>query len=293
MTPTIAPANSPTQSSVSVNGQVWRWLTAVAIFGTIFLTYYSSTHLFEVSSMGEILAKYPTLLTPVGYTFGIWGVIFLSLAVYAAWQLLPATYRLALPDAVAKPLALASLATSAWVVLFAHEAVLPGLGVTAFILGCLIVAYAQVRRQIVAREVPALVGVPFSLYLGWVSVAVIINATIALRELGWQASEGTSLALTSALLVGLAVLALKISREFQDMVFALVVAWTLVGIWAARLSEMPALGWASLAGATAVAIGGIALSRMGSRKTPWQLRDEAAKAVEAEIVARKAAKAGQ
>lgn len=293
MTPTIAPSDSHTQTSIAVNGQAWRWLTAVAIFGTAALTYYSNTLLFAGNSMATMSAKYPTLLTPAAYAFGIWIPIFLSLAVYAAWQLLPATYRLGLPDAVAKPLALASLATGAWVMLFSQELVMPGLGALLVILVCLVVAYGRVRRQIAAKGISALVSVPFSLYLGWVSVAVIINSTIALQEAGLLVNEGISLTMTMVLLAGMAALGLTISRKFQDMVFPLTIAWALVGIWAARLSAMPMLGWAALAGATAVAIGGIALSQMGSRKTPWQLRDEAAKAIEAEIAARKAAHAGQ
>jgi hypothetical protein len=37
-----------------------------------------------------------------------------------------------------------------------------------------------------------------------------------------------------------------------------------------------------------VALAGIGFSRLGGRKTPWQVRDEAAAAVEAEIAARNA-----
>jgi hypothetical protein len=293
MTPTISSANSRTQSSISVNGQAWRWLTAIAVFGTAFLTYYSNTHLFASNVIAVMSANYPTLLTPSGYASVIWGPIFFSLALYAGWQLLPATHRLVLPDAVAKPLALACLATGAWLVLLAHELILPSLGVMLFILVCLVVAYGRVRRQVSAKEVPALVSVPFSLYLGWIAFSVIVNVTIVLRELGWQPNEGVSLFLTVVLLVGLVVLALIISHEFQDMVFPQVVAWALVGIWAARLSEMPALGWAALAGATVAAIGGFALSRLGGRKTPWQLRDDAAAIAEAEIAAWKAIQAGK
>jgi hypothetical protein len=272
----------------SALGRAWRWLVAVAIFGNIFLNYYANTHPFAGQTMGVVSAKYPTLLTPAGYGFSIWGLIFLSLAVYAVWQLLPMAQRLSLPDAVAKPLTLANMATGAWVVLFAYELILPSVGVMLLILGCLIAAYGRARRRIFAEAAPALVGVPFSLYLGWISVAAVINLTIGLRQAVWQSSEGITVVLTLVLFLVVVTLALLVSRIFRDMVFPLVVAWALVAIWVARLNEKPELAWAALAGATVVAIGGVVLSRLGGRKQPWELAAEAAAAAEAEIAARNA-----
>ena len=274
----------------TATGRVWRWLTALAIFGNIFLNYYANTRPFAGQTMAVVSAKYPTLLTPAGYAFSIWGLIFLALAVYAVWQLLPAQQKLSLPDALAKPLTLVSVATGAWVVLFAYELILPSVGVMLLILGGLIVTYGRARRRVFAEAAPALAGVPFSLYLGWISVASVINFTIGLRQLGWQTAEGLSVTLTLGLLVVIVGLALVISRVFRDMVFPLVVAWALVAIWMVRLREVPELGWAALIGAAVAALGGIVLSRLGSRKTPWQLRDEAAAAAEAEIVARNASR---
>jgi hypothetical protein len=41
-------------------------------------------------TMPEISAKYPSLFTPAGFTFSIWGVIYLSLLIFVVWQALPA-----------------------------------------------------------------------------------------------------------------------------------------------------------------------------------------------------------
>ena len=272
----------------SAMGTIWRWLTALAIFGNIFLSYYANVHPFAGQTMGVVSAKYPTLLTPAAYAFSIWGLIFLALAVYAVWQLLPAQRNLSLPDALARPLTLACIATGAWVVLFAYELILPSVGVMLLILGSLVMAYGRARRRIFAGAAPALAGVPLSLYLGWISVASVINITIGIRQLGWQTAEGLSVTLTLGLIFMVVALGLIMSRVFRDIVFPLVVAWALVAIWMVRLREVPELGWAALVGAALVAIGGFVLSRMGGRKSPWQLRDEAAAAVEAEIAARNA-----
>ena len=123
------------------------------------------------------------------------------------------------------------------------------------------------------------------MYLGWISVAAVLNIIIGLRQLGWQPAEGVSVTLTLGLIVVVTVLALVISRVFRDWVFPLAVAWALVAVWKAQLQAVPELGWAALAGATAAVVGGVALSRLGGRKQPWELAAEAAAAAEAELAA--------
>ena len=273
----------------SAAGLAWRWLTALAIVGAIAVNAYSVMHPFAGQTQAVVSAKYPTLLTPAGPAFSIWGVIFLALLLYAGWQLLPGQRQLSLPDALAKPLTLVSLGLGGWVVAFAYELIVPSAGIMLLVLAAAAVAYGRARRRIFAEAAPVLAGVPFSLLLGWLSVAAVINFTIAIRTLGWQTAEGVSVTLTLGLIVAVVGLGLLMSRVFRDRVFPLVVAWALVWVWVARLREVPELGWAALIGATVVAIGGFVLARLGGRKMPWQLRDEAAAAAEAEIAARRAA----
>ena len=273
----------------SAAGLAWRWLTALAIVGAIAVNAYSVMHPFAGQTQAVVSAKYPTLLTPAGPAFSIWGVIFLALLLYAGWQLLPGQRQLSLPDALAKPLTLVSLGLGGWVVAFAYELIVPSAGIMLLVLAAAAVAYGRARRRIFAEAAPVLAGVPFSLLLGWLSVAAVINFTIAIRTLGWQTAEGVSVTLTLGLIVAVVGLGLLMSRVFRDRVFPLVVAWALVWVWVARLREVPELGWAALIGATVVAIGGFVLARLGGRKMPWQVRDEAAAAAEAEIAARRAA----
>ena len=286
---TSAPDHYATPNRTAT-GRAWRWVAAAAIFGNIYLNYYANTHPFAGQTMGAVSAKYPTLLTPAGYAFSIWGLIFLSLAVYAVWQLLPSQQHKSLPDALAKPLSLANAATAGWVVLFAYELILPSVGVMLLILGCLIVTYGRARRRIFAGAAPALAGVPFSLFLGWISVAAVLNLTIGLQQLGWRPAVGLSVTLTLGLILVVIALGLLMSRVFRDLVFPLAVAWALAWVWVARLREVPELGWAALVGAVVSVVAGFMFSRLGGRKSPWQVRDEAAAAAETEIAARNAAR---
>jgi hypothetical protein len=266
-------------------GRLWRWLTLLAILINIALAYLSNAGYFNGQRMGDVSAKYPSLLTPAGYAFSIWGLIYLGMVAYGGWQLLPAQRQSSLPDAVAQPLTLANLGSAAWVVLFAYEQIGLSTGVMLLVLSGLIIAYGRARRRVLVDAAPAWVSIPFAMYLGWISVAATISLTIGLQAAGVRFSGGIPVLLAYGLLLFIVVLALVMSRAFSAIVFALAVAWALVGIWVAQLREIPELGWAAMAGAVVAIVGGITLARQGKKKAPWEVAAEAAAAAEAEIVA--------
>ncbi len=256
-------ATTPAQR---ITGRAWRWLAAAAVLSTIAFNYYSNARPFNGQSMGAVSAQYPTLLTPAGYAFSIWGLIFLSLTVYAVWQLLPAQRHQLLPEAVAPPLTLAAVATSVWVMLFAYELILPSVATMLVILGALVLGYGRARRLVLAGAAPRWASVPFALYLGWISVASVLNVIIGLQQVGWQPAVNVSVLLALALLAVVVVLGLLVSRQFLDVVFPSVVAWALVAIWVARRAEYPELAWAALAGAGVALLGGFVLASRRRRE---------------------------
>jgi hypothetical protein len=243
---------------------VWRWVSSLSILGNIGLNYWANAHPFNGQTMGVVSAKYPTLLTPAGYAFSIWGVIFLALSIYAVWQLLPAQRHTYLPSSIARPLTVASVATAAWVVLFAYEQIALSVLAMLIILAALILTYGRARKQVQSQKVPSWTSMPFALYLGWISVATVINVTIGVRHLIWQTETNVSVMLTLLLLGAIVGLALTISSLFRELVFPLVVVWALLAIWVAQRTAYPELGWAALAGAGIVAVAG---GWLGSRKS--------------------------
>jgi len=237
--------------------------------------------------MGEVSARYTTPLTPADYAFSIWGLIFLGLLVYAGWQLLPAQRANPLPDAVAKPLTVANVATATWVVLFAHEQLLASVGIMLVILVAVILTYGRARNLIRTTHVaPRWVSIPFALFLGWISVATVLNVTIGLQAAGVNLSGNSVDNLVYFLLAVIIGLMLTLARVFQERVLPLVAAWALVGIWAAHVSDRPTLAWTALAGAVLVTLLGLVLAQQGRQLQPWEISSAAAAAMEAEIAAR-------
>ncbi|GAA4364978.1 hypothetical protein GCM10023185_34900 [Hymenobacter saemangeumensis] len=261
----------------SVAQPLWRWLAALAVLVNIAVSYFSNTRQFNGQSMGEVSAKYTTLLTPAGYAFSIWGLIFFSLLVYAVWQLLPGQRANPLPDEVAKPLLVANLGCAAWVLLFAHEQILASVLTMLAILAATVLAYGTARDLIRLQGVaPRWVSIPFALFLGWILVASVLNIAIGLHVAGLDVSLELSTMMAYGVLALMLGLVLVLTRVFQERTLPLVAAWALVGIWVARLSEHPDLAWVAMAGAVVVAILGLVLAQQGRKLQPWEVASAAA-----------------
>ncbi|WP_126546876.1 hypothetical protein [Hymenobacter amundsenii] len=251
-----------TSSFASTESRTWRWAAAAATVGNIALNYVSQAFPFNGQTNAVVSGKYPTPVTPAGYAFSIWGLIFLSLLAYAVWQLLLAQRRNPLPDMLARPLVLVNVLTGFWLVIFAYELLALSALVMVGILAGLAVAYGRLRRQ-TRREpatVPVWVNLPFGLYLGWISVALVVNATVALGQL-WQPGAVTGIQLGVALMGVVAGLALGITGKFRELAYPAAVAWGLVGIWVARngAPDTQLLAWTALVAAAVVALGALRL----------------------------------
>ncbi|QKG53245.1 hypothetical protein [Hymenobacter sp. BRD67] len=57
--------------------RLWRWLLPAAVVACLYVNYLYNAHPpAGALSNGAMSARHPTLLTPAGYAFSIWGIIF-------------------------------------------------------------------------------------------------------------------------------------------------------------------------------------------------------------------------
>ncbi len=130
---------------------------------------------------GEISDSFPVYFTPAGYVFAIWGVIYLGLLAYAVYQALPAQRQSPRLRSIRTLFLVGSLANIAWIFLWHYQLFPLTLVAMLVLLGTLIGIYLRLR---IGRTSPPLVerlavDLPFSIYLGWITVATIANVTSA------------------------------------------------------------------------------------------------------------------
>lgn len=185
---------------------------------------------------GTISDMFPVRFTPAGYVFSIWGLIYAGLIAYAIYQALPAQRNNPRLQAIAWPFVLSNLANSAWILAWHYLQITLSWVIMLLLLAVLIAIYHRLGtgRFPVARHEALAVRLPFSLYLGWITVATVANTAIALYNLGWQ--QGASFWASVAILAALAI-ALLVWRRRRDGAFVGVAVWAFIGI---AISQWPA-----------------------------------------------------
>jgi tryptophan-rich sensory protein len=247
------------ENTSSAGGRLWRWLLPAAVVACLYVNYlYNANPPEGALSNGAMSARHPTLLTPAGYAFSIWGVIFLGLVVYAVWQLLPRQHGAALPRQLNPMLTLAVLATTAWTLAFSYELISMSLTVMLFIVLFLAQAYGRARRLVLLQAAPGWPVWFLSFYLGWILLATVLNFIFGLRDgFGITWSAEASLLGCYALLLVAAVLGVGLAWRSEDGRLPLPIAWGLIGTWVAQRASQPGLAVAAL-GAAAVLLVGVA-----------------------------------
>lgn len=240
-------ASTPTSNS----GPGLAIATLIAILATLAVNILSNFLPPGGLNIGEIANTIlaGVAITPANYAFAIWGLIYLGLIAYGIYQLRPAQYRHPTIRRVDMLLIMACVAQIIWVYLFTLRLFWLSVVAMLAILLPLIAAYLQlgIGRVRASREQKWLVQVPFSIYLGWISVATIVNVASALYSSGWQGAGLGAGGWTAIMLLIGAVIAAIVVVQRADVAFTLVFIWA-YGAIAVRQAGTPTI-WITAVGA--------------------------------------------
>jgi hypothetical protein len=211
---------------------------------------------------GQVSDSYPNLSTPAGLTFAIWGLIYLLLAILVIYQLLPSVRRdpekSDFVGRIGPFFFISSLANIAWIFAWHYQNIALSMFLMLVLLGSLLMAYLRlgIGKTEVSGAVKYAAHVPFSVYLGWITVATIANLTILLVDRSWGAlGIGEHFWAIAVIAVGIAIALAMLFRR-RDMYYCLVVDWALLGILLKRLGDTTVPDQ----GVVAVTIAGLAIT---------------------------------
>lgn len=236
-------------------------LNTLTLILTLAVNYLASAGLLTGQSMGQISARYQTLITPAGYAFSIWGFIYLWLIAYVAyqWYARNRTHAGIIKEAGGW-FALANLANAAWVWAFTSNEIALSVLLMFVLLYALIKLVQRHRLEIwdAPLRMIALVWWPICWYLGWIILASVTNVAAYLVSLDWsggplRASSWTLLMIAIATVIYLLLIKHRNLREAS-----LVGVWGLVAIAIANWeSEVFIAGFALIAAAILLIATGI------------------------------------
>ncbi|RRR71519.1 MAG: tryptophan-rich sensory protein [Candidatus Viridilinea halotolerans] len=234
-------------TTASTNDLARQGAVVAALGATVAMNTLANTLPLNGQKTGDISKRFPLMITPPGYVFSIWGLIYTGLITYAVYQALPAQRDQERLRRIAAPFIVSCVANSLWLVLWHHNKPKATVPVMLTLLASLITIDRRIgpAKDLTSDE-RIFVRTPFSIYLGWVSVATIVNITVALYDAGWDGCGVPPEAWTAGLLGTAGGLAATMGVKEGDVPFPLVVAWASSGI-ARKNADVPlvaSMGWA-------------------------------------------------
>jgi tryptophan-rich sensory protein len=231
-----------------------------ALAGTIAVNGLANALPLNGRTTGSISDQFPLKITPPGYVFAIWGLIYGGLIGYAIYQALPAQRDNERLRRMAWPFVLSCAANVAWLFLWHYGQYRLTLGAMIGLLLSLITINLRGGRSEPAPLAEKLLArLPFSIYLGWISVATIINVCVALYDAGWDGAPLSDQQWTAGLIGTAGALAAIMGLGRRDAGFPLVIAWALAGVATKQAGDplLASSAWAAVATSVTAAAGAL------------------------------------
>jgi translocator protein len=204
---------------------------------------------------GEISDRFKVFFVPAGYVFAIWGAIYIGWIAFAVYQALPAQKESPRLRKLGYLFALSGLFNAAWLFCWHYNQFALSVVVMLGLLGLLIASYLRldVARTPVTAAEKWCVDIPFSAYLGWITVATVANVTDLLYNVNWNGFGIAPEIWAVILLLVASLIGLMMALTRRDVAYLFVLVWSFAGI-AVKQAATPMVAYAAWAAAL-VALG--------------------------------------
>jgi translocator protein len=211
-------------------------LVIVATFGLIAFNFLATTGRINGVTPEEISAKYPTPITPDGYAFVIWSLIYAGMIAFSIYQLLPSKaikYR-----SIRTFYILSCAINCGWVYFWHHDQIAVCFVLIVLLAACLYLINLNLRTT----ESPSeywLVKAPFGIYFGWITAAALVNFAVLLVASNVQMSTMAWTIFSVMLILFAALLGVLMRIRLTNYLYPLAIAWALTGIAVKQSGHTP------------------------------------------------------
>ena len=213
------------------------FIVITAFLLMIYVNYLSGAGKINDISAGGVSGKYPTLFTPAGFTFSIWGLIYLfnlffSLRLF--WKGVKSNWSKGY-NSLSVYFILTCILNISWIYSWHYDKISLSVLLMLGLLITLILLYQNVSEKHFQSVWSYLsTYTPISLYLGWICIATVANISVWLTSAKWEGDPFSASFWASLMLVVAAAINLFILIKKRDIVFAMVFLWAAYGIFTAR-----------------------------------------------------------
>ena len=182
---------------------------------------------------GEVSDQFPVLFVPAGYVFSIWGLIYLALIAFAIYSVTKKGLANQKIESIAWWFVASNILNAAWILFWHYELFAITLIVMLGLLVSLVAIYLKLgigrtKRDLVEKLT---IDTPFSIYLGWITVATVANVAQLLYVSGWRGGPISQPAWTIIMLLIATALGGLMVFLRREVAYPLILTWAFVGIW--------------------------------------------------------------
>jgi hypothetical protein len=210
----------------------------------IFINTLAATGLINHKTTAALSDQYPNYFVPAGQTFAIWGIIYLLLLAFCIYQLFVFARNKTQAiiageiNSVNTLFLFTCILNIAWIFSWHYEVV--WLSIIIMLIFLLTLIRMQYRLGIVTYRKGwknvLFIQVPFAVYLGWIAIATIANATAVLVHYHWNGWSISQVNWTIIMIVIGTLISLLMIFRRQNIFFGAVVVWAYYGIVIKRLN---------------------------------------------------------
>lgn len=203
-------------------------------FAVVAWNYLANTGKINGKTVGGVSDNLDNLFTPAGYAFAIWGIIFIGIISNSIYQVKVAfgdDEELKTKVLTGPWLIIANIGNGAWIWFWLNEET----GTSVLIMSVILLALLKValllrlEKHKASLTTKLLAWWPNTIYLGWISVALIANIAAYLSKIGWADTVDEVMYTIIMILTALSLnLLMLYSRKMYA--FCLVGVWSLAAI---------------------------------------------------------------
>lgn len=191
---------------------------------------------------GDVSDSYKNLFAPAGYTFAIWGLIYILLAGYTLYQLgcfqgTKSANKEELFKNLGVYFSVSSIANALWIFSWHYYLIPLSMVMMVIILVSLILITKEINKMKLTFKDRVFIRLPFSVYFGWITVATIANATALLVSLRWDGFGIPEVTWTVIIVLIGVVIGVATMLRFRDIAYGLVIIWAYFGILIKHMSS--------------------------------------------------------
>ena len=218
--------------------KLYRWMNGLAFVAVVVVNALANILPLNGQNTGAISDSYPVLFTPAGYVFSIWGLIYLLLGAFSVYQLLPGQRDAEFVKRIGWWFVASSVFNITWLFMWHYNQIVLSEIAMLGLLVSLLVIYLRlgIGNRAVDSRTKWLVHLPFSTYLGWISVATIANTAILLYALNWNGFGIAPAVWTAVVLAVGALLGTLMTLLRREVAYPLVIIWAFVGVVVANMN---------------------------------------------------------